>query len=371
MSAPLVLTSGRIIDGRGDLSAVTAAEAKLAAAGCATVTLHIDPLKAGWDTPLQTNHFRSGCAPIEALARAGEMLAQSACEAVVISGTDNLRSGFAGRTEQRRKLMNIYGDGCPLPEAYTQLAHAFIEKNRISAEAFKETAALLYDNYRRTAQRAEIDSQPDSRWIKPVTALFRGIDCANPFIDFRGKLILGTTRAADFCGIPLKKRIGVLGVGLGQTAGDGPEHINEIAVYTHLKKAFRNACSQAGINFAERFLQHTALLETYTCYPVVPMAFLLAGGIAATIGDIPRILTNYDVTVTGGMNIARAPWNNPALNALICMHHKLEQGPVTLGAVHGNGGLGARQGVAVLGLVEREPSAVPPSVAQATAEDER
>ena len=50
-------------------------------------------------------------------------------------------------------------------------------------------------------------------------------------------------------------------------------------------------------------------------------------------------------------NIARAPWNNPALNAVIAMYETLcaRSAPATVGAVHGNGGLGYRQGVAILG----------------------
>ena len=48
------------------------------------------------------------------------------------------------------------------------------------------------------------------------------------------------------------------------------------------------------------------------------------------------------------MNLARAPWNNPALNGLITMYHQLMDSPQQFGLVHGNGGIGYRQGIAIL-----------------------
>ena len=48
------------------------------------------------------------------------------------------------------------------------------------------------------------------------------------------------------------------------------------------------------------------------------------------------------------MNFARAPWNNPALNGLIEMVNTMKDGPVKYGLIHGNGGIGEIQGVAIL-----------------------
>ncbi len=139
----------------------------------------------------------------------------------------------------------------------------------------------------------------------------------------------------------------VAGVGLGFTE-NGIENIPTIASYGHLADAYRIACSQTEMEFTSEYLKRKALIEVYTCYPVVPMAFLSASGIASSIKDIPVILEEHDVTVTGGMNLARAPWNNPALNSLITMHDLLSNGPLKIGAVHGNGGLGFSQGVVIL-----------------------
>ncbi len=162
-------------------------------------------------------------------------------------------------------------------------------------------------------------------------------------------MILGNESAAQCCAVPEKERVKLLGIAVEETAGDGPASIQEIAGYDHLKQAYTAACRQAGLDFREEFLQGRALLEVYTCYPVVPMAFLLASGIAGSFKDLETVLDNFEVTVTGGMNIARAPWNNPALRACICMFDKLRTGSVKQGAVHGNGGLGFKQGVAIMG----------------------
>ena len=86
----------------------------------------------------------------------------------------------------------------------------------------------------------------------------------------------------------------------------------------------------------------------YTCYPVVPLGFLQATGLAVDFDQLVQVLRTREVTVTGGMNIARAPWNNPALRGLIAMVRALEQRPQTVGLVHGNGGLGYAQGIALL-----------------------
>ena len=65
--------------------------------------------------------------------------------------------------------------------------------------------------------------------------------------------------------------------------------------------------------------------------------------------ELAELLDNYEVTVTGGMNLARAAWNNPSLNALVVMHEKILKNNCGIGLVHGNGGLGYKQGVVILG----------------------
>jgi hypothetical protein len=69
--------------------------------------LIIDPLSVPWNDPLEENHFRSGCAPIQALARAREIIQNGIARTVVIEGDDPLKTGY--ERDERHRLMNVYG----------------------------------------------------------------------------------------------------------------------------------------------------------------------------------------------------------------------------------------------------------------------
>ncbi|MFA9480297.1 hypothetical protein ACERK3_18645 [Phycisphaerales bacterium AB-hyl4] len=350
MSRSYITAAARVVDGQGTLQTVHQQWSHLREQGARRIELVIDPLHTGWDTPVQANHFRSGCGPIEALARADELIRAGRADAVLITGEDNLRSQYAHDKPLRQRLMSIY-DNCPLPQAYTLLARAFMRLHGIGDVRFMQLAHTLYDNYVRTAQRQGRYKPPPPAAFEMVTDLFRAVDCANPVIDFAGAVIV----ASDTCLRDDTHRIAVLGVGLGQTR-DGPAHVDDIARYDHLARACVTAYEQAGVDLGDAFRRHRALIEVYTCFPVAPLGFLLATGIARDVADIPAVLASYEITVAGGMNIGRAPWNNPALNALVAMCDRLRENAISgvacprLGAVHGNGGLGYRQGVAMLGV---------------------
>ena len=189
---------------------------------------------------------------------------------------------------------------------------------------------------------------PESRWYNSITELFRGVDCANPMVDFSGKLIITSADIVEQLDVDKSQWLKVSAVELGRLEGDGAHYIDEIARYQHLHQAYHQACNQAKIDFAHLFKNGEALLEAYTCYPVVPMAFLLVSGLIDTLDEMSSFLAKHTITVTGGMNLARAAWNNPALNALIVMHQRLTNDKESVGLVHGNGGLGYRQGVAII-----------------------
>lgn len=78
------------------------------------------------------------------------------------------------------------------------------------------------------------------------------------------------------------------------------------------------------------------------------MAFLIISGLVDVLDELPEFLAQHSITITGGMNLARGAWNNPALNGLIMMYQRMCKGDESVGLVHGNGGLGYRQGVAIL-----------------------
>jgi len=347
-SHALIVGAAKTIDQQGCMADCLAREQRLQQLGFDLHPLVIEPLSADWHAPEAPDHFRSGCAPIEALRRATELLA-SGTAAVVISGEDNLRSDY--RRDERLRRMAVYGADYPLTEAYTDLARHFIDRHGVDAEGFRQLSAALFENHQRSYRNTLADdtlAPPAERWLRPVTELFRGVDCANPLIDFSGRLLLCTPSVADALEIPASQRVRIAGVAARRLPGDGAAYIEQIATYTHLRAAYTECCDVAAVDFAAQFRRGNALLEAYTCYPVVPMAFLLASGLVDLLEEIPDFVARHSLTVTGGMNLARAPWNNPALNALISMHHRLLQGPEQYGMVQGNGGLGYRQGVALL-----------------------
>lgn len=350
MNPPLIVSAAKTIDQQGSISHCLALEHQLTRHGIAAHHLTIEPLRADWDAPEPPDHFRSGCAPIEALERACELISQGT-PAVLISGEDHIKTGYD--REERLQKMAVYGPHYPLTQAYTDLALRFMELQKGDSALFKRVAKALFDNHQLSyrnalADRFEPTMLPDERWFRPITSLFRGVDCANPLVDFSGRLLLCDSTTAELLQVPPNERVEVRAVATRRLTGDGPEHLQQIAEYDHLREAYEACCEQSGVKFADQFRQGNALLEVYTCYPVVPMAFLLASGLVDMLEQIPEFLQQHCITVTGGMNLARAAWNNPALNALITMHHRLLAGEEQFGMVQGNGGLGYRQGVALL-----------------------
>jgi len=272
----------------------------------------------------------------------------------VIHGQDHIKSDYS--RAERQQMMAVYGDDYPLTQAYTELAFEFIQQQGINAATFKTYAEQLFENHSRSyldSLTASTDEQeepalPSERWHQPVTELFRGVDCANPVVDFCGRLLICSEDLLDKLSIKKTDTSEIKSVGLECLEEDGASQIETIAAYQHLQSAYEQACSEAKVDFAQAFHAGEALLDAYTCYPVVPMAFLLRSGLIEQLNDLPKFLQDANITVTGGMNLARGAWNNPALNGLITMHQRLLSNSHTVGLVHGNGGLGYRQGVAIL-----------------------
>lgn len=314
------------------------------------IQLTIDPLSTGWHSELKENHFRSGCAPIMALERAQQLI-QQGHHAVIISGDEPLKSGYQ-RTE-RHKLMAVYAEDYSIAQLYNDLADEFIDSHDIDEQQFLELADALFNNHSRSHEMAKQQqrahfSSPEPKWFNHVTKLFRGVDCANPLLDFSGHLLLCSEQLAQQLELDIDSVVDVTGIGLGLLDIDEVQQLPLIAQYDHLSQAYRQACQQSNLDFNSLVVENKALMEVYTCYPVVPLAFLISSGLVKCLSEIPQFLKQYLVTITGGMNLARAPWNNPALNGLIEMYQQLTTTDHKYGLVHGNGGIGYRQGVAIL-----------------------
>jgi hypothetical protein len=97
----------RKINRSGDISEFDEIMTELGNLGENPLRLIIDPLRVPWNDPLEENHFRSGCAPILALARAREIIQNGIARTVVIEGDDPLKTGY--ERDERHRLMNVYG----------------------------------------------------------------------------------------------------------------------------------------------------------------------------------------------------------------------------------------------------------------------
>lgn len=340
MSDSIIIAAERSLNQQKALSATEALISKALDDGKRCITLTIDDLNTPWQSPVKPYHFRSGCGPVEALSVANRIIQQAEADLVVIRGRDFLRSEHS--QEDRHQKMDIY-DEMSIPEAYTQLARHFCDHQGIDGEAFVELRNAIFDNLKATASQLDLKLPADS-WYEPLTELFRGVDCANPVVDFEG-IVVVAHKDTDLQ--PLTQPVSILGVGVGISDADGPSHARELARYHALEKAVHYAEVQSGLDVASVIKEPSMPMEAYTCYPVVPLALMIKAASLQNAEQILSFLKTKPLTCTGGMNLGRAPWNNPALNGLIAVCESLQDNN-TIGLVHGNGGLGYRQGIALL-----------------------
>lgn len=345
MTNSIIIAAQRSVDQQGDLEDCYCLIEQAQILKLRISHLEIDPLSADWNSRIKDHHFRTGCGPIEALSVANRMISQQEADVIVIHGRDFLRSEHS--QSERHSKMAIYGEDYSIPESYTLLAKHFCQQQGLSLEEFQSLRDQIFDNLKKTAVEKEL-KLPDERWFEPLTELFRGVDCANPVIDFEGIVILCHPDYLQQLK-PLIAPIEVKAVGIGIADNDGPEQVKDLASYHALEKALHYAQVESGLEMGEAIRNPEIRLDAYTCYPIVPLALLLKSGAANNPEELQALLASKPLTQTGGMNLAKAPWNNPALNGLIAMCENLQQDPIgTLGVVHGNGGLGYKQGIAVL-----------------------
>lgn len=344
-----IVAADRIIDGLGTHEQTSRLIAKAEKQGLSTSFLEIVSLAKRWEDKLTPNQFKSGASAMAAINKARKLLLEKKAALVVIKGVDQLRTGYS--KEEREKYMKLYqGKYTPL-DGYTKLVVPFMKCHGIDKKKFLEISEALFENYARTWKSLHPEKTlPDPRWFEFITEYFRGVDCANPNIDYSGQLIITDEQHADLLQVPENQRISILGNAFTKLRVDGYESIPTIAPYHHLKRTADKAFSEAQIDFKAEFLKGRALLEAYTCYPVVPMALLLKLGVVAHLEELPEFLKLHEVTVTGGLNLAKAPWNLTSLNYLIAMREKLlTSKSKRYGLVHGNGSLGNQQGITILG----------------------
>lgn len=323
------------------------ARKRLEARGARLREYRIAPLAFGWKAPLPEGYLKSACAPIEALIAARRDIEAGTVDAVVISGVDHIKSDFAGRPGARDRLMRAYGELTFLA-AFDLVADAFRKRVSMALSKFDDLADRLFENYWATWSTLQPRAdRPDDRWFAKVTTHFRGVDCANPNVDFDGALLVTTPDHALAAGCDPAHIVEIRGVALEQRCEDGIEHIPDIVAYDHLRAAYDAACRQAGLDIGKLLLDDRARIEIYTCFPVVPIAFLLSTRLASDGDDMRRFLRDRPVTITGGLNLGRAPWNNSTLNAIVQATEMIRSDTPIIG-IHSNAALGYNQGFTVL-----------------------
>lgn len=344
-----IIAADRIIDGQGTHDKTDALIARARKQGLSVTVLEIVSLAKRWEDKLSPLEFKSGASAQAAVNKARKLLESKKAAVVVIKGIDQLRSSYS--KADREKYMKLYGKKFTPLDGYTKLVTPFMKENGIKDKEFFEISRALFENYFKTWTGLHPGAtSPDARWFELITKYFRGVDCANPNIDYSGQLLIADALHADLLKVPKRERVRILGNAFTKLSVDGFESIPKIAPYDHLKKTIKKAMTEAEIDFREEYLSGRALLEAYTCYPVVPMALLLKLGLVNRLTEIPELLKSHEVTITGGLNLARAPWNLTSLNYLIAMREKLMNSKShEYGLVHGNGSLGNQQGITILG----------------------
>ncbi len=343
-----IISGDKIVDAQGTLEA---SEKILRLAGKKNLTistLEIVTLAKRWEDKLKAHEFKSGASAMAAIEKAQKILNSEKADLVVIKGQDFLKTGY--QHGARENFMKLYdGKFSPL-DGYNELVPLFLQYHDLSEKKYFEIRDALFENYLKTWKKIHPKGVlPSEKWFQPLTKYFRGVDCANPNVDYSGQVILSSERVAKILKVPSKEQVEILGNAFTKLKVDGLESMPKIAPYLHLRRTIDEAETQAKISFKKKFLSGEALLDAYTCYPVVPMGLILRLELVKSLSDIPQFLQSHEVTVTGGLNLGKAAWNLTSLNALIEMRRRLlGSKKEKYGLVHGNGSLGNQQGITIL-----------------------
>lgn len=327
----------------------------------------IDPLMHGFEAGnrfyfdlLQTknidklNYYRSGAGPLHALYDAHLWVKHNLYDAVFIFGYEPLLSNKLAFGKQAvNAAMDIF-NGPNLLACYNGLAEIMCRELGLSVDEFSRLASLLFANYTRTARRLGIEpiAERGPYMAEAGAPLFRLSDCANPNLDFAAGIIVSSEKLAQNLGIDRDRQLDILAVSHTMVQAD-PYNLSKITgnknnLFPHIAAIVQKLEQQAGIDIKHHLNHGNLLLDVYTCYPPIPLGFLLASGLLPSVRDLEPFLEQHEITITAGLNLGLAPWNNPVLGSLVAMLEQLAQTGARYGLVHGNGGIGENQAIALL-----------------------
>lgn len=308
--------------------------------------------------PLPNIHtYKTGAGPIHAVSDAQTLLDAGIVELVAIFAYEPLlySKQVYGRAAITR-AMNSWLQGASLLACYNRISDQLCRVLSISTDVFAALKDALYQNYCATYNHLHGAESARKERGKNLAEMGGGMfyltDVPNPDIDFAGGIILGNDNMLTRYSKPGVRSIRVK-ASAHEVVPGGPAYIPLIVggkggIFPHLRRVFVRLECDAGIDLAQQLTAGTLLLNAYTCYPPIPIAFLLAGGFIKNLEEIPQFLAQHALTVDGGMSLARAPWNCPALSALIDMCQALRTTSQRFGLIHGNGGIGDGQGLLLL-----------------------
>lgn len=343
-----IIAADRIVDQVGSHAHTKKVLRRAQKLNLAISSLEIVNLARRWEDKLKANEFKSGASAMDAINKARKLLASKKVDLVVIKGQDLLKTGYAKKN--RDNFMKLYAKKFTPMDGYDKLVPAFLRHHGFSEKDYFQGREALFENYFKTWKTLHPNSiPPEGRWFQPLTKYFRGVDCANPHVDYSGQLIIVNEEIANLLKIPAKDQVKIIGNSFTKLKVDGFKSISEIAPYLHLKRTINKALKEAEINFNLEYLEGRAALEAYTCYPVVPMGLLVRMGLVKELQDLPDFLKEHEVTVTGGLNLGKAAWNLTSLNGIIAMREKIiNSKSLCFGMIHGNGSIGNQQGITIL-----------------------
>ncbi len=330
-----IIAADRIVDGEGSHAETEKVLAAARKKNLRIITLEIVTLAKRWEDKLASHEFKSGASAMAAIEKGRKLLVTKKADLVVIKGRDYLKTEY--EHSAREKYMRLYRNKYTPLDGYEKLVPLFLKYHKLSEKDYFTIRDALFENYAQTWN----GKLPGEKWFAPISKYFRGVDCANPTVDYSGQMILSLKK--------VKGAVAITGNAFTKLSVDGFESLPKIAPYLHLKRTAEKALKEAHVDFKKEFLKGRALLDAYTCYPVVPMGLLLRLGLVKNMKEIPEFLKSHKVTVTGGLNLGKAAWNLTSLNALIVMREKLlSSKKMKMGLVHGNGSLGNQQGITIL-----------------------
>lgn len=191
-----IIAADRIIDGQGSHKETEHILKKATKTNLNVRTLTVVNLARRWEDKLSSDEFKSGASAMAAIEKARKILKAKKADLVVIKGEDLLKTGY--QKEDREKFMKLYQNKYTPLDGYDRLVPLFLKQNRLTEKEYFQIRDQLFENYLRTWKSINRENKlPDERWYQPLTKYFRGIDCANPNVDYSGQIILCSEKIAD------------------------------------------------------------------------------------------------------------------------------------------------------------------------------